>query len=128
MLNQLRGGIKTAIDMNPSTVVFMRKPMVDNGLGEMVEDPYGEPVAVTVRGRVSKERRGPEAGTPINTGLSTAGSFFFLTDWKTIIYKNDSFEHSDRRWRLDAVSRIEQAGGVIAYEAPMIQAEEEPMT
>lgn len=127
-LYQLRQGIKKVIDANPANVVFMRKPMKDNGLGEMVEDPYGTPDATAVRVRISKERRGPEGSLPIEVGLSTAGSFYMLSDYQTPIFKNDTFEWSDRRWRLDAVSRIEQMGGVIAYEAPIIQAEEEPTT
>ena len=128
MLTQLRTGIKTAIDMNPVDIVMMRKEMVSDGMGGLVENPYGTPVAYPVHGRISKERRGPEGGTPINTGLSTAGSFYLLVEHTVTIYKNDPFEWNDRRWRLDAVSEIVQAGGVIAYEAPLIQAEEEPTT
>ena len=128
MLTQLRAGIKAAIAMNPVDIVMMRKTIGDDGMGGLVENPYGTLTSAPVHGRISKERRGPEGGTPINTGLSTAGSFYLLVDHLTTIYKNDAFEWDDRRWRLDAVSQITQAGGVVAYEAPMIEAEEEPTT
>ena len=123
MLDQARRGIINQINENPESIIVFRKPVTDNGFEKFVEDPYGTPVPFPVKCRISKEVRGPEGFSPNAVGLSTAGSWFITVDWKTIIYKDDVFEARDRQWRIGAVTQIKQYGGVIKYQAPLIEAE-----
>ncbi len=122
-LEQERRSIKAIIDENPVAVIVWRRPMVADGFGGLVEDPFGELAPTSLRGRVSKTTRGPEDYTPAPVGVDLVDPLYFLVDWQTSIYVNDTFEAMDRRWRLGPVTRIQQHGGVVAYEAPMIQAE-----
>lgn len=123
MLDQARRGITKQINENPEAIIVFRKPVTDDGFGGFVEDPHADPVPFSVKCRISKEVRGPEGFTPNAVGLSTAGSWFILVDWNTIIYKDDIFEARDRQWRIGSVTQIKQYGGIIAYEAPLIEAE-----
>jgi len=106
-----------------SQIIIYRKPVKADGFGGYVEDPYGTPVPYNVKCRISKEVRGLEGFSENAVGLSTAGSWFILVDFKTQIYKDDIFEARDRQWRIGAVTQIKQYGGIIAYEAPVIEAE-----
>jgi hypothetical protein len=122
-LDQARRGIIYQISENPTAIIIFRKPVVEDGFEGYVEDPNGTPVPFNIVGRISKEVRGPEGFKPNAVGLSTAGSWFLLVDWNTVIYKDDTFEARDRNWRIGPVTQIKQYGGVIAYEAPLIEAE-----
>jgi hypothetical protein len=119
---QSRDGIKQLIDNNPENIVILRKPLKDNGFDMLVEDPFGVPVPTSIRCRISKEARGPETYVPTAAGLKISETFYILVEHDVQIFVNDKFEARDRNWRIGPVSQIKSHGGIIAYEAPLIEA------
>ncbi len=121
-LDQSRRAIQAMIDENPESIIIYRKPLKDNLLGKMVEDPKGIATPNPIRCRISKEATGPETYRPSSAGLKISETMYILVDHTTLIYINDVFEARDRHWRIGPVSQIKRHGGVTAYEAPMIEA------
>jgi hypothetical protein len=110
------------IDENRESIIIYRRPLKDNLLGEMVEDPKSAPVPYPMKCRISKEATGPETFRTSQAGLKISESMYILVDHLNLIYINDQFEARDRNWRIGPVSQIKRHGGVIAYEAPLIEA------
>jgi hypothetical protein len=122
-LDQSRKAIQFHINEDPESIIIFSKPIISDGQGGYVDDPFSIPVPRNIKGRISKEHRFPDNTQATGVGLTTAGSWYLLVDWKTEIYKDEIFEARDRNWRIGPVAQIKEHGGVIAYEAPLIEAE-----
>lgn len=123
ILDQKRKGIQFLINENPESILIFRKTMIPDGFDGFMEDPNSTPDPNNIKCRISKEKRGPEGFGIISSGLSVSGSWFILVNHKTMIYKDEPFESRDRQWRIGAVTQLLEHGGIIAYEAPLIEAE-----
>ena len=99
--------------------------MIDDGSGDgtLVPDYKGIPTPIKMTVRLSHERRQAPDFSPVQAGFSTNLSRFIMTDYKTEIYRGDYFEAIDRGWRIGPVDTLEKFGGVIGYQAPLIEAE-----
>jgi hypothetical protein len=124
MLTQERVGIIEIIMENPETLILERLPLVDNGHGQMVENPYGTPVQHTITGRISHESKIPLKPDAVPAGLGTNMSRFLLVDWETIIYTEDSIvDYLGKRWRIGLLDPLLAFGEIIGYQAPIMCAE-----
>lgn len=123
-LIQQRKAVQQIIDENSVTLRIGRKPLVDNGVGQMVDNPYGIDTITEVKGRIAKQQRFPEGYGVNAAGFSIVGSWYLLVNHNAVIYKDDKFYARDRGWKIGPVAEIVRFGGVIAYEAPLIEAEE----
>jgi aconitase B len=124
LVAQARDAIQRTIDENPSTVILMRAPLVDNGFGKMVPDPTAVKVPTELRCRLSHESRGPVSLQPASVGLSTNLARFILVNWQTVIEEGDTFEALGRGWKIGAVDPLVSFGAVTGYQAPLVEAEE----
>ncbi|MGE5847229.1 MAG: hypothetical protein ACM34O_10925 [Ignavibacteria bacterium] len=124
MLAQERAGIVEVIMENPDELTLERIPLVDNGHGQMVENPYGVPVQYTIIGRISHESRIPLKPEAVPAGLGTNMSRFLLVDWETIIYNEDEIvNYLGKRWRIGLIDALLAFGEIIGYQAPIMIAE-----
>jgi hypothetical protein len=126
MLAQERAGLLEVILENPETLILERLPLVDNGHGQMVENPFGTAVQHTITGRISHESRIPLKPDAVPAGLGTNMSRFLLVDWETIIYAEDSIvDYLGKRWCIGLLDPLLAFGEIIGYQAPIMVAENE---
>lgn len=123
LLNQKRKGLQAKININPTAIIIYSKPMVDDGFGGLIENPYGTPIPRNVKCRLSHEQSGPDTEVNAPSGLSTALVRFILTDHNNKIYKDELFEALGKGFRIGAVDELNKYGGVIGYQAPLYEAE-----
>lgn len=109
-MRQLKAGAKKIIDAAKVTLLVYRIPLVDNGLDELVPDPYGTADAHTVTGRVVMERSTVPNLSEGAIGLEEAVSYFLLTLPEEDIQVDDTFEHNGRKWRVVTVDKIVMSG------------------
>lgn len=114
-LSQLRDGVKKAIAMNPTTVTYSRKPLVDDGFGGQVQDPFGTPTTGTAIVRISHEKYGVKDDSSTPTGLSTNLTKFVLMDYTVPLNEGDAIGD----WRLGPVDTFSKFGGVYGAQAPL---------
>jgi hypothetical protein len=130
-LKQARDGVKKIIKESPENIIIIRQPLVDNGFGKMVPDPFGTPEEHNYKVRISHERRQPGSLTPGSAGFSTNLQRFILTDHLADIERGDIFEAIGRSWKIGPVDPLKKFGGIIGYQAPLTDAEiadAEPVT
>jgi len=126
MLAQERAGIVEVIMENPEILILERLPLVDNGHGSMVENPYGTPTQHVVTCRISHESKIPLKPDVVPAGLGTNMSRFILVDWETIIYAEDSItDYLGKRWNIGLIDPLLAFGEIIGYQAPIMCAENE---
>lgn len=125
-LKQSRDGIKKHIDESPSIITVWRKAMKDDGFGGTVEDPFSDPSDDTFKARLSHEQKGPELSNEVPPGLSTNLSRFILVDYETTIYEGDYFKDAilNKSYRIGPVDPLVKFGGIIGYQAPLLEAEQ----
>jgi len=123
MLKQERKGIKRLINESPVYLTLYRKPLVSDGMGGFVEDPYSESVQHEIKCRIDHEKKFPGNTNLAGVGFSTSLSRFILVDWGTEIYENDTLEEIGKGFKIGAIDPIKKYGGVVAYQAPLIEAE-----
>lgn len=121
-MDQERYGLKFSIDERPTTIILYRTSLIDNGLGEMVPDPFGTPAEVTYRVRISNERTAPPGNTNVPSGLSSAMGKMITSDWNSPIYEGETFEDDDVTWRIGAVRVLKCKAGILGYQAPLLEA------
>ena len=122
-LTQRRKAIQQKIKENPTAIISYTKPMVDDGMGGMIEDPFGDPVAADTRYvRLSHEMSSvPKNGT-VPAGVSTNLQRFILSDFQTVITEGETFEAIGKEWRVGPVDTLYASGGIIGYQAPLMEA------
>lgn len=123
-LTQRRKAIQNKIKENPTAIITYSKPMVDDWMGGLVEDPFGTPVAEDTRYvRISHEQgmTVPKNG-PVPAGISTNLQRFILSDYQTVITEGETFEAIGKEWRIGPVDPLYASGGIIGYQAPLMEA------
>lgn len=121
-LIQQRNAIKQMIKESPENITIFYKNMVSDGMGGEVEDPTGTEIQDLILCRLDHERKFPGNYNTAPVGLSTNLARFILTDWETEIFVNGHFSAIDKEFRIGAVDPIIKYGGIIAYQAPLIEA------
>lgn len=122
VLSQARAGVTAKIKIDPITVVIPRPPMIDDGFGNMVEDPYGTPVNYRVTVRVSHDRKGPANLESSPTGFSTNLFRYILANYKADIREGDKITYQNKSYMIGPVDPLTFMGGVIGYQAPLKEA------
>jgi hypothetical protein len=122
LLDQCREAWQRTIKENPETIIVYRKAKVSNGFGGMIDDPFGAPVGVAIRIRLSHIQKAGDGPGP--GGIAEDLGRYIMSDWKTIIYRDDIFEAIGKTWRVGIVDTIIQHGGIVGYRAPVIEASE----
>ena len=117
-----RKGIKKLIDVNKSVIVIYRKPLVDDGMGGLVEDPFGEPVAHSVRCRISHDQVHPPTMQSAPSGFTSDIVRYILIEHNQDIVTDDTFDYNGREYKIGLVDPLEQFGGIIGYQAPLQEA------
>jgi hypothetical protein len=122
MLKQARDSVAAKIKENPTTIMVLRRALVDNGFGEMVENPFGEAEQHVFTVRIAHERKQvPDDGaTP--AGFSTNLVRFILADHKSQIKQGDRFDALGKSWEIGAVDPLVAFGGIKGYQAPLREA------
>jgi hypothetical protein len=124
-LKQARKGIKFSINESPETGIIYRKSLKSDGFGGLIEDPFGEEEINIIKYRLSHEKKLPGNYEPSPAGFTSNYQRFILVDYETIIYENDVFEseQAQKRYKIGVVDPLIKFGGVIGYQAPLIEAE-----
>jgi len=125
-LRQARDMIQGIIDESPVSVIVYRDVFIDNGFDRLVADPFHVGAPQNLRGRISHEKKAVEAVATTSAGLSTALSRYFLTNHKTEIREGEVFEAIGKRWRIGPVDVLRKFGGIVGYQAPLVEAAEVP--
>jgi len=123
-LTQRRKAIQQKIKENPTAIITYSKSMIDDGMGGLIEDPYGTPVPDDTRYvRLSHEQgmSVPKQGT-VPAGVSTNLQRFILSDYQTVITEGETFEAIGKEWRIGPVDPLYASGGIIGYQAPLMEA------
>lgn len=114
--------VQRSINESPETIIFWRKPLVDDGCEGLVVDPFGDPVPYTVKCRLSHERKFPGNYDPAAVGFSTNLARFILSNWNNPLIEDDTFEAIGKEFRIGAVDILKKFGGIIGFQAPLIEA------
>lgn len=121
-LRQAQEAIGLHIDQSPETVTFQRAPLVDNGFGVMIPDPFGTPTPVSYRVRISHEEFGVRDQQQSPAGLDTALSLWILAPHTATLIEGEAFTARGRQLKVGVVDALKKFGGVQAYQAPLIPA------
>jgi hypothetical protein len=123
LLNQSRKAVKLEINASPSVLTGTRQPLVDDGLGNMVPDPLGNPIAITCRCRVAQEHSSVAQSETFNAGLDTAFSYFVVMAFDDHLETADIVQYQNDSYRLDVVTSVKKFGGIVRYRARLIPAD-----
>lgn len=121
-LKQALAGIAAKIQENPTTIIILRQPMVDDGFGGTIPDPFGTATENVYTVRLSHERSQVPENEPVPAGLSTNLQRFILTDHLADIRQDDVFDALGRSWKIGPVDPLYAYGGVKGYQAPLLEA------
>ena len=126
-LRQRRAAIQHKIRENPTVITRLMYPMPDDGFGGQIPDPFGTPTEEMLTVRLSHETglSVPKAG-PVPAGESTNLQRFILADYQTVITEGELFEAIGKSWRVGAVDPLYASGGIIGYQAPLVEAADLP--
>lgn len=126
LLAQARMGIAVEIDQSPDVGVVQRIAFVPDGFGGMIADPTGAFTPVSVRLRVSHERRGVNEAQPVPAGLDTALSLWILWKHTDNIRQDEAITVRGRLFKVGAIDPLMKFEGVQAYQAPLYPAGDVP--
>lgn len=119
MLNQLRRGVALQISISPEPIEFVRPIKIPDGFGGTMDGPRSVKTSTTVR--ISHRRAGVQVLETTANGLDTGFGLFVLADHNTILIENEMVTARGRKWRVGPVDALVKCGGVVAYQAPLIQ-------
>lgn len=125
-LKQARDGIASKIRENPTTIIILRPPMVDDGFGGAIPDPFGTPTENVYTVRLSHERSQVPENEPVPPGLSTNLQRFILADHLADIRQDDVFDAIGKSWKIGPVDPLYAYGGIKGYQAPLLEAAQVP--
>lgn len=121
-LKQKKESIIAKIRENPETILLYRKPMVDDGMGGEVEDPFGVDTEAVLVVRIFHNQSNVPAA---ETNAAGFGSNLHRSILSTeIIYENEVFEAIGMRFRIGKVDPIKAFGGTVGYQADLYEAAE----
>jgi hypothetical protein len=118
-LKQLRDSIKFKINESPTDITYDRMPMIDNGYGGLMPDPYGTATQYSDRIRISHERISVSNNEPSPVGLSTSFGLFALMQYTSDMIEGEEFTDGVTRYKLGPVDQFERFGGVYALQSPL---------
>lgn len=118
-LRQLRAEIARKIGESPTTVSISRTPLVSDGMGSFVPDPYGVPVVTTETVRVSHEHTNVQDNLDSPVGLSTSLGLFLLARYDSTIVEGDTLDEESRSYKVGPVDTFERFGGAYLKQAPL---------
>lgn len=124
-LQARREAIKRKIKNNMTAITISRLSLVDDGMGGMIEGPFGTPVTAPMRVRISHESSAgsvPKKGQ-VPAGFSTNLSRFILTDYLSEIFEGETFSAIGKEWVIGSVDPLYASGGIVGYQAPLQEAE-----
>ncbi len=125
-----RDRIKHLVDESPTVTVMFRRKLIPNRLGGMTTDPYGEPAEVIVRFRIAHDRQSPpEIGSQNGAFFTSDHNRIATWEWNTDIKEGDAFTDSDldKRFVFGQVDALRKFGGIVGYQAPLMEAAGEGM-
>lgn len=125
-LKQACAGVAAKISENPTTIIILRQPMIDDGFGGMIEDPLGDPQELVYTVRLSHERSQVPENEPVPAGFSTNLQRFILTDHLADIRQDDVFDALGKSWKIGPVDPLYAYGGIKGYQAPLLEAAQVP--
>lgn len=128
-LKQARDGVIRLIKESPTDITIKRAALVDDGAGnnKLIEDPYDStPEEITFTVRLSHEQRQAPNYGEVQAGFSTNLSRFIMSRHTDVIYENDTFLDNGtmKYFRIGPVDPLIKFGGVIGYQAPLIESED----
>lgn len=122
LLRQARKAIQHKIKLSPTVLNMITLPLISDGFGGTMPNPSGPPVDVPIKVRVSHERNQVPKNEEKNTGLSTNLSRFVSSDYKTVITEGlEISSYEGKKYKIGAVDTLEKYGGIIGYQAPLIE-------
>ncbi len=125
-----RESIASLIRESPTTAIIRRKKSIPNGLGGTTLDPYCEAVDIKVTFRVAHERRQPPEIGAVNGAFFTSDHHRIATwEWNTDIREGDAYMDVDigKRFVFGLVDALRKFGGIVGYQAPLMEAAGEGM-
>jgi hypothetical protein len=97
-----------------------RQPTKDNGMGGLVADPLGTPVAIgPVRVRIAHESSSVPSTTETPVGLGTNLSCYVITDYGAPLKEGDSIIANGETWIVGPVTPFLYLGRIYKTEAPL---------
>lgn len=122
-LSQLRSAQTRKVNINPLTVNISRiTATVSDGVGGQVEDPYGTPVPGSLTVRVCHEKKGPMGDESSPVGLSTNLGRMIISNYKNKPLQGDIIPFEGINYKVGVVDPLIKFGGLIGYQAPLIEA------
>lgn len=125
-LNQARQAILQTIEDNPVELRLSRAPLVDNGAGVMVPDPFGVRTVHEGRGRIAPLAYGAQrvAGQEAaSAGVGVPDRQFLLEAWDANMQEGDQLEYNGFVWAVEPVVDIYRFGGIVGRQARLKKAE-----
>lgn len=122
MLGQMREAFAFHIAQSPDTVSIRRRPLVPDGFGGMVTDPFGATTVVTMVARLAHERFGVQDQQVQPVGLDTAMSLFIIWPWDLTVNENEIIEARGRLFKVGVPDALKKFGGIQGWQAPLIPA------
>jgi hypothetical protein len=127
LLEQSRVGWKLNIEADPATITIYRKPVKDNGFGKMVPNPFGHPVPISQKVRISYESQAADGAGP--GGITEKLNRYIFCDWKGDIKRGDLFTVNGQSYEIGIIDEVRQNKGLVGFRAPLKNiVEEVPVT
>ena len=124
LLKQARDGVIANINVSPVVIIIQRMPLINDGFGGEVPDPFGTITESSYKVRISHERKGPASFDLVDAGLSTNLSRFIFTDYRADIREGDIFEAIGKNFKIGSVDPLYKYNGIVGYQAPLTEAAE----
>lgn len=122
LLKQARKAIISKIALSPSIITMISYPLISDGFGGTMPNPNGTAVTSTKTVRISHQRNQVPINELKSTGLSTNLSRFILSDYKTPLTEgHEVSSHGGKKYKIGVVDTLEKFGGIIGYQAELIE-------
>ncbi len=126
-----RDAIARLVEESPTTITIERSttPLKDDGTGRMIEDRNAVKTInkVSMRIRIAHDRKQPAVSDASHPGVfSTNNNRIATWAWNTDIKEGETFrdEDLDKTFAFRDVDVLRLFGGVVGYQAALIQAGE----
>lgn len=122
MVSQARLSILAQIKLDKSEITIMRKPIINDGFGNMIEDPYGDSMPYVYNVRLSHDKKGPSSLESSPAGFTSNLYRFIIMDYKGGINEGETFSWRDKKYAVGVVDPLTMSGKIIGYQAPLKEA------
>lgn len=118
MIEQERSAVKKVINLNPLTLSVKRRGTTTNARGVSYEDTSTTTtVNFTNPVRIHLMNKRAEKIVNNETIYYTIKAYFILTDYETVIQKNDRFTWNSKNYKILDVVPITFQGAITKYQA-----------